>query len=281
MAPVASLARAGHKIVLTHGNGPIVGNILLRNEAARELVSPMPLHIAGADSQGGVGYMLRTALVNQLRLLDVERGVVALVTSVLIDIDDPAFSTPDKPIGPFYSTDTAARLAREQAWSFVDEPGRGSRRIVASPEPLEVLELREIAHLSELGTIVIAAGGGGIPTTRGANGLERGADAVVDKDRTSGLLGTQLNADALVIIMEEDAVYSDWGTPGQRELRTLSVADARSRLASGQFPRGSIAPKIEAGIAFTAGTGNPTLICSVESMSATILGRAGTRIVTD
>jgi len=279
MAPVAQLARAGHHIVLTHGNGPIVGNILLRSEFARDLVSPMPLYIAGADSQGGIGYMLRTALVNQLSMLDVQRGVIAMVTSVIVDSDDDAFGTPSKPIGPFYSAETAARLAEEQGWSFADEPGRGSRRIVPSPAPVELVEAQEISRLAERGTIVIAAGGGGVPTLRDESGLERGIDAVVDKDRASALLGTCIDADLLAIIMEADAVYADWGTSSQRRLAELTVTEAQALLDSDEFSAGTMAPKIEAAVTFTGQTGNPTVICSAESLQNALAGEAGTRIV--
>lgn len=279
MRHVADLAEHGHKLVITHGNGPIVGNIVLRNEAARATVPPMPLFIDDADSEGGIGLMLQMALHNRLRERRIARAVITVVTQVVVDPDDPAFSAPDKPIGPYYTPferDEAA--ASEPAWSFAEvEPGAW-RRVVASPRPLRVVEAPVIARTIEHGDIVIAAGGGGVPVVEGADGALCGVDAVIDKDRTSALLGAQTGASMLLVLMEEDAVYLGYGQPGAQALARVRVAELRAHLDAGEFAAGSIAPKVEAACDFVEETGGECVICRAEDLVDALNGQAGTRV---
>ncbi len=279
MARVAALASAGHELVVTHGNGPIVGNIVLRGESARDTIPPMPLYIADADSEGGIGEMLQMSLHNALLAAGVRRDVVTVVTQVVVDGGDSAFGRPTKPIGPFYD---AARLAAIRAvepdWSFVEIPGSGWRRVVASPTPLRVVEAEPILALVRAGDLVIAAGGGGVPVVEDAGGMLAGIDAVVDKDRASALLAEQVEADLLLILMEADRVYLDWGAPGQRGMGRMTADEADSLVRSGALDEGSIGPKVAASARFARATGRGAIICRAEDLDAALSGRAGTRI---
>jgi len=279
MHHIASLAADGHRLVLTHGNGPVVGNIVLRNECARDLIPPMPLYIAGADSEGGIGLMLQMSLHNQLVYAAVSRPVVTVITQCVVDADDPAFQTPTKPIGPYFDLDGAERLTREEGWTFAEEGDRGWRRVVASPKPIRVIEARSIRHLAEEGSIVIAAGGGGVPVLENDDGTLEGIDAVIDKDRASALLACEIDADILVIQMEEDRVCVAYGTPQQRALEQLTVAEAEALIESGELSAGSIRPKVEACARFVRTCGREAVICAVDALEDALAGRAGTRIV--
>jgi carbamate kinase len=279
MVHVARLAATGAHIALTHGNGPVVGNIVLRNEAARDQVPPMPLFIAGADSEGGIGLMLQLSLENALLAAGVERQVAIIVTQTIVDVDDPAFRRPTKPIGPYYSTQRLAELrAAEPSWSFAEAPGLGGRRCVPSPRPLRIVEADVIGRLVHEGIVTIAAGGGGVPVAEDSSGRRRGMDAVIDKDWASALLAAEIGADALAIVMEADRVYADWGTDRQRPLDRLSVDEAGALLASGQLDEGSVGPKVAASAWFAERTGHPAVVCRVEDLDVALQGRAGTRI---
>lgn len=276
LRPVARLIASGARVVLTHGNGPVVGNIVIRGEIARADVEPTPLFIADADSEGGIGLMLQQVLGNQLRELGCDRVPVAVVTQVVVDPDDPAFSAPTKPIGPVYTAEHATELARVRGWSIAEQPGSGWRRVVASPLPLRIIESVAIAALLDAGFVPVAAGGGGVPVVE-HDGMLAGIDAVIDKDRTSALLATDLVASHLVILMEADAVYADWGTPAARPLRRLCAEDAE-KLARGEgFSAGSIGPKLEAAARFAHG-GGVTVICRAEDLDAALAGEAGTMV---
>src|SRR5262245_12463558 len=250
MTPLARVLDAEDHIVITHGNGPVVGNILLRNQAAADRIPPMPLDICDADSQGGIGYMIVQCLGNALAEAGVSRPVTALVTRVRVDRHDPAFTHPNKPIGPFYGEDEAKRLAKERGWSVSEDSGRGWRRVVASPAPKEILELRGIQDLIRAGHVVVAAGGGGVPVTVEANGLEQGIEAVIDKDRASAFLASALGFETFVIVTGVSHVAIGFGKPGQKNLDRLSLSDARRYLAAGEFGEGSMKPKIESALAF-------------------------------
>jgi carbamate kinase len=281
MSHVARLVAAGHRIALTHGNGPTVGNIVLRNEAARDQVAPMPLFIAGADSEGGLGLMLQLALENALCEIGVERPVATVVTQTVVAADDPAFEHPTKPIGPYYDADRVETLREtEPAWSFTKVPGQGWRRCVPSPRPLRVVEAEVIAHLVSNGIVTIAAGGGGVPVVA-ENGRKRGVDAVIDKDWASALLALEIGADALVILMEADRIYLSWGTPGRRGVDHLSEAEAKTLLDSGELDVGSVGPKVAACAHFVHESGRDAVICRAEDLDAALRGRAGTRIGPD
>lgn len=281
MRRVAALVAEGHEVVVTHGNGPVVGNIIVRNEAGKEFIPPMPLSVADADSQGGIGFMLELALRNALTERDLHRTVATVLTQALVSGDDPAFETPTKPIGPYYSKEAAERLAAQQGWAFAPAGPGALRRVVASPRPIRLLEADAVGTLVASGAIVIAAGGGGVPVVEGAEGRLEPVDAVVDKDWSSALLACHLRADMLVIVMEADRVYLGFGTAEQRGLERLGASEARRLLDGGAFDAGSMAPKIEASLRFLGRREGETVICAAEDLSAAVAGRAGTRIVRD
>lgn len=281
MAQVAALAAAGHEVVLTHGNGPVVGNIVLRGDAGQAVhgIPAMPMFVCGADSQGGLGFMLQQALQNELRRAGVAKPVASVVTQVLVDRDDPAFGRPSKPIGPFYDQEQAERLRQEYGWAVVKDANRGWRRVVPSPLPVEVVEWEAIRALLDAGVVTVAVGGGGIPVARGADGDLEGVDAVIDKDRASDLLGRLVAADVLVIVTQVEKVCVNFGQPDQEALDVLPADRAAALLAAGQFPAGSMGPKIEAALSFLAGGGREVIITAPEQVLAAIAGNAGTRIV--
>ncbi len=281
MDQVARLAKAGHQIVMTHGNGPVVGNIVLRNDAGQAIhgIPPMPMFVAGADSQGGLGYMLQQALHNALLDHGLDMPVATVVTQVLVDEKDPAFARPSKPIGPFYDEAQAKALERENGWAVVKDAGRGWRRVVPSPLPREVVEWEAIRTLVGAGVLTIATGGGGVPVRRDASGHLHGVDAVIDKDRASALLGRLIGADVLVIITQVDKVFARFGQEDQEALDVLKTDRAAALLAAGEFPAGSMGPKIEAALSFLAGGGSEVVITSPDLLLAAVDGRAGTRIL--
>lgn len=278
LAPVADLVAAGRRVVITHGNGPVVGNIVERGEAARGHIPPMPLWIADADSQGGIGSMLQLTLRNLLAARHCAADVVTLVTHVVVDPRDQAFARPTKPIGPWYGEVRARELEAEEGWTFHEAAGYGWRRVVASPVPLEVVEAASVDELAGAGHVVIAAGGGGIPVRRLEDGTLAGVDAVVDKDATAALLATALGAATLVILMEADAVYDHFGTERAARLASLTVEHVERMLASGAFEEGSIAPKLAAAATF-ARTGGTSVICSGEMLVSALAGQSGTVVV--
>jgi carbamate kinase len=280
MDQVAQLARDGHEIVMSHGNGPVVGNIVLRGDAGEQLhgIPAMPMFVCGADSQGGLGFLLQQALQNSLRAVGIERAVAAVVTQVRVDPADPAFDRPSKPIGPFYDERQARLLERENGWSVVQDAGRGWRRVVPSPQPLEVVEWPAIEALLNAGVLTVAVGGGGIPVVREPDGRLRGVDAVIDKDRASALLGRLVGADTLMIVTQIEKVYLRFGQPDAEALDSLPAARAGELLAAGEFPPGSMGPKIEAALSFLEHGGREVIITDPGSILAAAAGRAGTRI---
>jgi carbamate kinase len=275
---IAPLIEAGHRIVITHGNGPQVGFILRRSELARHELHEVPLDSCGADSQGAIGYMIQLSLANELASRGIARQVVSLVTLVEVDAASPGALAPSKPIGSFMTAATAQERAAQNGWAVAEDAGRGWRRLIASPQPLRILELDAVRILLDAGCIVVAAGGGGIPVVRDDNGAYRGIEAVVDKDETSSLLASGLGADLLVISTAVDRVCLHFRKPGEIPLDTLSVADARRHQAEGQFGAGSMAPKIHAAIAFLEGGGRRAVIGCPEQLEEAVAGRAGTTI---
>ncbi|HYR68426.1 MAG TPA: carbamate kinase [Candidatus Dormibacteraeota bacterium] len=278
MQPIAQLIKDGVQVVLSHGNGPIVGNILIRNEAARDQIPPMPLDVCGADSQGGIGFMMQQALQNELRRVSVDRTAVTLVTQVVVDERDPAFRRPTKPIGPFYSQDRARLLAKEKGWTVVEDAGRGWRRVVPSPRPLEVVEIAAIRRLVADGVIAIAAGGGGIPVARQWDGSLHGVEAVIDKDLASSLLARLLGCEMLCIVTGVDRVALNYGKPDQRDLDCATAEELSRYAAEGHFPSGSMGPKIQAAIEFVRGGGREVVITSPAKVLEALQGKGGTRI---
>jgi carbamate kinase len=273
------LLAKGYALVITHGNGPVVGQLLLQNEAARETVPSMPLDVCDADSEGSIGYLTQQTLVNVLRGQGGKRPVVSLITQVVVDPADPAFTRPTKPVGPFYTEVEAERLRRTKGWTVVADAGRGYRRVVPSPHPLQVVEEDAIRILLEHGVVVIAAGGGGVPVRLTETGELLGVEAVIDKDRASALLARGLGARLLVILTAVDFVYRRFGRPDREPLPRLDVAQARRLLAEGEFAPGSMGPKIEAAIEFLEGGGEEVLITLPENLADALEGKTGTRIV--
>lgn len=281
MDQVARLASEGYQIVMTHGNGPVVGNIVLRNDAGMAIhgIPPMPMFVCGADSQGGLGFMLQQALHNSLLDHGLRIPVATVVTQVVVDPADPAFGNPTKPIGPFYDESQARALERENKWTIVKDAGRGWRRVVPSPLPREVVEWEAIKTLVAGGVMTIATGGGGVPVVRDERGHLHGVDAVIDKDRASDLLGRLIAADILVIVTQVERVCARFGRPDQEDLAELSAERAAGMLAAGEFPPGSMGPKIEAALSFLAGGGHQVIITCPEALHAAVHGRRGTRVL--
>jgi len=277
MSQLADAASGGVRFVVTHGNGPIVGNILLRNEALAGTIAPMPLDVCGADSQGGIGYVLQQALQNELARRGVRRAVATLVTQVEVDHRDPAFAHPSKPIGPYYEPVEAERLAAARGWVVRDDAGRGFRRMVPSPRPLRILEAEVVRLLVEEGVLVICAGGGGVPVVR-RNGAYEGVEAVVDKDRTAAVLAIQLRATRLLLLTGVEHLMRGYGTPAAEPLQALSAEDAERLLAAGEFPPGSMGPKIEAAVSFLRTGGHEVVVTDPDHAGAALHGAAGTRI---
>lgn len=276
---IVDLVASGRRVVLTHGNGPQVGFILRRSELAIHEVAPVPLDYVVGDTQGAIGYMFCKAIDNEVRRRGLDVPVVAVVTQTVVAADDPAFTHPSKPVGAFMDEATARRRAVEHGWTIAEDAGRGWRRTVPSPDPIEVVELPTIRALCELGAVVVAGGGGGIAVTRGDDGSLVGAEAVIDKDRTSALLAASLEADLLLIATGVEQVAVDFGTPHQRGLDELTAAEARRLLADGQFGEGSMGPKIDAVLDFLERRpAAAAIITSPTSMHDALEHRAGTRI---
>lgn len=280
MHSIARIAKKGHPIILTHGNGPIVGNIVIQNQAVRDRIPPMPLFICDADSEGGIGFMLQMTLYNQLRRNGVTRPIVTVITQVAVDPKDEAFQRPSKPIGPHYSSEEAKRLRREESWMFREET-MGWRRLVPSPRPLRIIEAPVIKRLIDQGDLVIAAGGGGIPVKQHSDGTLMGVDAVIDKDWASALLACEVSANLLVILMDEDMIYLSYDLPERRGLRQATVLEMDRHLREGQFAPGSMRPKVEAAVHFLKTCGEEVIICRAECLMSALAGKSGTRITTD
>ena len=266
------------RLVVTHGNGPQVGFILRRSELAAPAMHQVPLDSCVADTQGALGYQLERALRNELRHHRLARSPAAVVTLVLVDRDDPAFRHPSKPIGAFLSKERAEEHRQKDGWEVAEDAGRGWRRVVASPAPKAILDLDAVRSLLDAGFVVVAAGGGGIAVIEDPSGDISGATAVVDKDLTSSLLARQLGAEALVITTGVEKVYLDYGTPGQKALDAITLAEAKRYVAQGHFKPGSMLPKVEAIIAFLEGGGRQAIITDSEHVAAALEGRGGTRI---
>ncbi|MFO7539232.1 MAG: carbamate kinase [Chloroflexota bacterium] len=278
---LADMIEAGWNLVITHGNGPQVGFIMRRNELAAHTVHTTPLDLIVADTQGSIGYMLQQALGNELFSRNIERSVVSVVTQVLVDENDPAFKNPTKPVGGFMK-ESEARQFEAEGWHVAEDAGRGWRRVVASPRPLRVIEEPAICQLIAAGSIVIAAGGGGIPVVQNQDGELReirGVYAVIDKDWASGLLARQLAVDLFLISTGVDKVAIHYNSPQQQELDTVTVAELRRYLEEGHFAPGSMRPKVEAIMTFVQETGNPALITSPPQMNSGLQGKTGTRVV--
>ncbi|HWI51976.1 MAG TPA: carbamate kinase [Symbiobacteriaceae bacterium] len=269
---VARVLAGGHRVILTHGNGPQVGNILLQNEEARAVVPPCTLDLCGAQSQGLIGYLFQQELQRRTG-----RPAVSLVTQVVVDPADPAFTNPTKPVGPFYTPDAALRLQEERGWAMKEDAGRGWRRVVPSPEPRRVVEVEAIRRLADGGGLVVACGGGGVPVAEDAGTLS-GLEAVIDKDLTAAVLARDLGAELLVILTDVDAVALHYGRPAQRPLGAVTVAELERHAADGHFRAGSMRPKVEAAVRFVRGGGTRAAIASLARAAEAVAGSAGTQV---
>ncbi len=279
------IIRAGWQLVLTHGNGPVVGNILYRMARLADELPPMPMDVCVAHSQGGMGYMLQQSLANVLHDHGMSVVVSCIVTEVEVDAADPAFAQPTKPVGKYFTEEQAQKMAAGTGWVFAPDSGRGWRRIVASPKPLRILDLPAVEALLAAGVLPITCGGGGVPVVVQANGHLVGVPAVIDKDLTSAILATELHADALIVLTGVDRVALDYGLPTCHWLDRLSLAQAREHAAAGQFPPGSMGPKIQAAINFLeaaptaqARASRVVIVTSLDKAYEALMGRAGTRI---
>ena len=274
---IVDLIEAGHGVVVAHGNGPQVGMIHQAFDEA-EHIPDVPMAEAVAMSQGYIGYHLQQALREELQKRGIDKAVASVVTQTLVDSDDPAFQHPTKPIGQFYTKDEAGRFEKK-GMVFVEDSGRGYRRVIPSPEPIEIVEIDVIRSLVAAGHVVIAGGGGGIPVIRENHRLV-GVDAVIDKDRASELLARDLDVDVLFILTAVDQVAVDFGKPTQRGLDKLSVEEAQGHIRDGQFPPGSMLPKVESALSFvTSCPGREAIITSLERAGEAIAGKTGTRFV--
>jgi carbamate kinase len=276
---VADMIEQGWTVVLTHGNGPQVGFILRRSGLAKGVVPEVPIDYADADTQGAIGYMFQRALYNEFQRRKLKRRAIAVVTQVLVDANDPALSNPSKPIGAYMSEDIAKALAQDFGWAVQDDAGRGWRRVVPSPMPQRIVERDMIEALVDDGCIVIACGGGGIPVVENERGELQGLEAVIDKDFASSLLARDLKAELFVVSTSVEKVAIDFGKPAEHWLDRMTVEEARRYLADGQFPRGSMGPKIEAVLSFLEGGGHRALITNPPNLGRALRYETGTHVV--
>ena len=277
LPPLLDLLAAGHGLVLTHGNGPQVGEELLRMEISKPVMPALTLDLCVAETEGSLGYAIQQVLGNLLRRHGSSARVASVVTQVLIDAKDPAFERPTKPIGAFYTKAQAARMAKDHGWSVVEDSGRGWRRVVPSPRPMAVVEVPMIRALVEAGMVPVAVGGGGIPVIDTPHGL-RGVEAVIEKDLATIVLARDLGAHVVFFLTGVDRVAVDFGRPGQRFLDRLTIVEARRLLAAGEFPPGSMGPKVEAAVEFVERGGERAVITSLDRIAEAVAGRAGTTI---
>lgn len=275
---IAALVEEGYNVVITHGNGPQVGAQLIRSELSSSQVYTMPLDLCDASTQGEMGYILQNALRAALSQRGLKKNVVTILTQVIVDYNDPAFVNPTKPVGPFYSKEIAEQRVRELGWKIVEDAARGYRRVVPSPQPLDIVEFDAIEQCIRQGMVVIAVGGGGIPVIQKNGGLQ-GVEAVIDKDRASALLAKKLHLKIFVISTDTDYVYLNYKKPNQRLLEQMTLQEAEKYLKEGQFPAGSMGPKIEAAIDFLVNGGERVIITNPENLMNAVLNNAGTHIV--
>ena len=273
-----SLFELGYRIVITHGNGPQVGNILMQQECLIDSLPPMPLDVCNAMTQGQIGYMIEQRLRNIFEEKKIKKSVVVLVTQVVVSENDPAFKNPTKFIGPFFSKEETERLEKEKGWNIKEDSGRGYRRIVPSPRPIDIVEKDEISDMANRDLVVVACGGGGIPVLRDKKGKLKGVAAVIDKDYAAERIASLIGADSLILITPVDKVSIFYGTSKQKDLGRLSLEEARGYYDEGHFPPGSMGPKVEAAMKFISSGGRRTIITSIEGLEDAIKGKGGTVI---
>ena len=276
---LAEIVRYGYKLIVVHGNGPQVGNILIQAEEASTKIPPQSLDVAVAQTEGSIGFMLQQAIRNRLEAIGVGGEVATILTEVEVDANDIAFKRPTKPIGPFFTRYRAEALERDLGWTMKEDSGRGWRHVVPSPKPLRILNVSTIAHMLDTAACVIAAGGGGIPVVRGRDNAWRGIEAVIDKDYASAKLAADLKADIFIILTGVHKVAIDFGKATERAVERMTVAEAEKHMADGQFPPGSMGPKIDSALQFVRASGRQVLITDVEVLREALEGKDGTVIV--
>jgi len=278
LLPLTSL---DNELVITHGNGPVVGKILMRQVLTSDRIAPMPLDICVAHSQGGIAYLLMQAIENSLREIDNERHCAVLLTQVEVDADDQAFKNPTKPIGAFYNEAEAMKISEELGWLMKEDAGRGWRHVVPSPKPKHICDVSLVQVLARRGTIVIAGGGGGIPVVRQANGVRRGVPAVIDKDMTSAHMANIIGIPVMMILTAVDRVAINYGKPSEQLLDRVPMSELKRYRQENQFPEGSMGPKMDAAIRFIESGGERVVICRMEDALPALRGETGTQIMSD
>jgi len=279
--PLADLVEQGWQVTVTHGNGPQVGSIMMRMEISSKQVYPIDLGLAVANTQAGMGYMIAQTWRNELRHRGSDRYCVAIVTTVRVDRNDPAFDNPTKPIGPFLDEATARRHEAEDGWDIIEDAGRGYRRVVPSPKPVRIAQISTIRKLVDMGELVIAGGGGGIPVIKNEDGDLEGIEAVIDKDFTSAIIAAEVEADALVLVTGVECVFINFGKPNQEALRDVKLRRIEELIAEGQFAAGSMLPKVESAVQFLKTRNDPdarVIITELDHVPAALEGRTGTTI---
>ena len=276
---LVEIIHRGYELAIVHGNGPQVGNIMIQVEEAFTKIPPQSLDVAVAQTQGSMGYMLANQIRNRLNEEQLDKDIAAVLTQVVVDRDDPAFENPSKPVGPYYTAYRANLLMQEAGWEMVEEPGRGWRKVVASPRPTLILNSRLLKRLVDDSAIISAGGGGGIPVYEDVGGYFRGVEAVIDKDYVASILATDLNADLFIVLTNVPMIAEHYGRPNQKWLRSLPVKQARAMMASNQFPPGSMGPKVQSAIDFVEATGKEVLITDADSLKMALERKAGTFIV--
>jgi carbamate kinase len=275
---LVEMIKQGHKIVITHGNGPQVGALLIQNEEAREKVPQMPLDVCGAESQAFIGYMIQQTLRNKLRKIGISRDIVTIITQVEVDPDDPAFEKPTKPVGPFYTEEQAEKLRREKMYVIKEIEKERHRRVVPSPEPKGIVEIGAVLRLVEDGVIVIASGGGGVPVVERDDGRLAGVEAVIDKDLAAEILAREIKAEIMLFLTSVQGVAVNYGKSDQRFLERVTLEEARNYLAKGEFPPGTMGPKIRAAIRFLESGGEKAVVSALGAAFEALNDRAGTTI---
>jgi carbamate kinase len=276
---ISHIVNKGYDPIVVHGNGPQVGNLLIQMEESINKVPPFSLEVCDAMTEGSMGFMLEKAIINELRKNSIDKHIASLITQVVVDKEDPAFNNPTKPVGPFYSKYRAQMLKREKKWEMVEDAGRGYRKVVPSPRPIDIVPKKVLYDLVHSGKIVIAAGGGGIPVIINGRGLFQGVEAVIDKDFASSLIAREVAADLFIILTNTKCVYLNFGTPSEKPLKKMTLEQALKHLKEGQFPPGSMGPKIEAAVEYIKNGGKKVIITSANHLKAALINRSGTTIL--
>ena len=276
---MVNIINKGYELIIVHGNGPQVGNILIQMESASNIIPPFPIDVCDAMTEGSMGYLLEKAILNELRKHSIDKEVVSILTQVIVSKEDKAFEKASKPIGPFYNSFRAQQLIKEHKWEMVEDAGKGFRRVVSSPKPIDIVPKKSIRTMVENGIVVIAAGGGGIPVYINSMGYIDGVEAVIDKDHASSLIAREAGVDLFIILTGVDRVFRNFGEENQEPIKTMDIHEATRMLNAGQFPPGSMGPKIQAAIDYIKGGGKEVIITTTEKLKAALIGRSGTRIV--